>query len=397
MFNSVKEAIDDIKDGKMIVVIDNPNRENEGDLLMAGEMVSSEAINFMATHAKGLICMPTTKELLDPLDINPMVTNNTDNYQTAFTVSIDYKDTTTGISASDRSLTIQKFCEDTIKSSDFRKPGHIFPLIAKEHGVLGREGHTEAAVDLAKLAGLKPVGIICEIMGDNGEMLHTPELIQYAKKHQLKIITIEDLIKYRKQNESYIQRTSKGKMPTKHGEFEIYGYINNITGEHHIALVKGDINHRDPILTRIHSECLTGDVLGSQRCDCREQFEKAMENIAIEACGILIYMRQEGRGIGLINKLKAYELQDQGYDTVEANRILGFKDDLREYNISAQILKDLNINKVNLMTNNPLKVQGLEEYNIEVNKRIPIQIDSNPNNKFYLQTKKEKMNHQLDI
>lgn len=397
MFNSIEEAIEDMKYGKMIIVIDDPDRENEGDLLMAGEKITPEAINFMARYGRGLICMPIAKQLAKQLDINPMIHNNTDNYQTAFTISIDHKDTTTGISAYERSLTIQKFCDEHANTHDFKKPGHIFPLIAKDGGVLKRQGHTEAAVDLAVMAGYKPVGVICEIMGDDGNMLRTPDLLKYAKNHQLKIITIEDLVNYRKKNELFIQRTSKSNMPTKYGNFTIYGYINPLTGEENIALTMGDIHTSTPVLTRVHSECLTGDALGSRKCDCGEQYAKAMENIAQEGRGILIYMRQEGRGIGLLNKLKAYELQEQGLDTVEANLKLGFKEDLRKYDISAQILKDLGVKHINLMTNNPQKISGLEEYNIHVERRIPIQIDANTDNEFYLRTKKNKMHHQLDI
>ena len=396
-FNTIEEAIEDIKQGKMIVVIDDPDRENEGDLLMAGEKVSAEAINFMAAHGRGLICMPSSTEYLQRLDIDTMVQNNTDNHETAFTVSIDHIDTTTGISASERALTIQKFCECSSKASDFRRPGHIFPLTAKDGGVLKRVGHTEAAVDLAKLAGLKPVGVICEIMKEDGEMARTPELLEYAKKHQLKIVTIADLVAFRRKTETLVERATTAKMPTKYGDFMIYGYVNKLNGEHHVALVKGDISTQEPVLTRIHSECLTGDTLGSYRCDCGEQYEKAMQDIEKKGRGVLLYMRQEGRGIGLINKLKAYELQEQGYDTVEANIKLGFPADLRDYGIGAQILKDLGIKEIDLMTNNPKKISGLEGYDIKINNRIPIQLEYNKHNKFYLETKKDKMNHHLSI
>ncbi|MGL5955732.1 MAG: bifunctional 3,4-dihydroxy-2-butanone-4-phosphate synthase/GTP cyclohydrolase II [Brevinema sp.] len=395
MFNTIEEAIQDIKEGKLIVVIDDPDRENEGDLLMAGEKVSTETINFMVTYGRGLVCMPTTQEYLTHLGIEAMVIHNTDNHETAFTVSIDHINTTTGISAIERALTIQKFCDPLCIAQDFRRPGHIFPLKAREGGVLKRVGHTEAAVDLAVLAGLKPVGVICEIMNDKGGMARTPELLEFAKKHQLKIITIADLVAYRRKQETLIEKVVSTQLPTKYGEFTIHGYINKLNGEHHIALVKGDISTEEPVLTRIHSECLTGDALGSHRCDCGDQYEQAMKNIAEKGRGVLLYMRQEGRGIGLINKLKAYTLQDQGFDTVEANLHLGFPADLRDYGVGAQILKDLGIKKIDLMTNNPKKISGLAGYDIQINKRIPIQVPHNQHNKFYLQTKKDKLKHQL--
>jgi len=396
MFDTIESAIEAIKLGQMVVVVDDESRENEGDLLMAAELATPETINFMAKYGRGLICMPLTSDRIKRLDIPMMIDNNTDPKETAFTVSVDHVKSTTGISAYERAETIVKLVDETSKASDFTRPGHIFPLAAKAGGVLKRAGHTEAAVDLAQLAGLKPAGVICEIMKDDGTMARVDDLIEFKNKHNLKLISIADLIAYRLQNDSLIERVSEANMPTKYGDFKMVGYFNKLNGEHHVALVKGEIDEETPTLIRVHSECLTGDAFGSLRCDCGDQLQEAMSRIDEEGKGILLYMRQEGRGIGLINKIKAYALQDKGYDTVDANLALGFDEDLRDYGIGAQILLDLKAKRIKMMTNNPLKLSGLSGYGIEVVERLSIEMNHNEKNAYYLRTKRERMGHMLE-
>lgn len=395
IYNTIDEALDDLKKGKMIIVSDDEDRENEGDLICAAEFATTENINFMATYAKGLICMPMSKEITEKLSLNQMVQKNTDNHETAFTVSIDHIETTTGISAIERSITALKVVDDKSKPEDFRRPGHMFPLLSKEGGVLTRKGHTEATVDLMRLAGLKECGLCCEIMKDNGDMMRRDDLIEFAKKHNLKIITVSDLIFYRKKNENLMELYATAKMPTKYGDFTIFTFVNKITKNHHVVLTKGNIDNGEDILCRIHSECLTGDAFGSKRCDCGEQYSYAMKKIEEEGRGIMVYMRQEGRGIGLVNKLRAYQLQDTGLDTVDANLVLGFKEDMREYYEAYQMLKNLGVKTIRLMTNNPEKIKHLTNYGLKINERLPIQIEASEYDAFYLETKKNKMGHLL--
>ena len=395
-FAKVEDAIEDIRQGKMLVVVDDEDRENEGDLIIAADKVTPEAVNFMATYAKGLICTPMEGDRLDALDIAPMVANNTDNHETAFTVSVDAVTTDTGISAFERCQTVRLLIDPSAKPSSFRRPGHVFPLRAVPGGVLRRAGHTETTVDLAKLAGLYPAGLCCEIMAEDGHMMRTPQLLEFAEAHKLKMITVQDLIAYRKRTETFIRQVADVDFPSKYGHFRIKAYESTLDGKCHLAVVKGDVHGKKNVMVRVHSECLTGDALGSMRCDCGDQLATALRRIEAEGEGVVLYMRQEGRGIGLANKMRAYALQDQGKDTVEANVLLGFAPDLRDYGIGAQILADLGLTSIRLLTNNPAKRAGLEGYGLSIVERLPLEIHSNQYNHHYLEVKKNKMGHLLE-
>jgi len=393
-FDSIETVIEDLRKGRIVIVVDDADRENEGDLIMAAEHATPEAVNFMAKHGRGLICVPTTAERLQQLGVERMVMQNRETFKTDFQVSVDAAGgITTGISAADRARTIQVMADPTAVPDDLVQPGHVFPLRAKPGGVLQRAGHTEAAVDLVKLTGCRPIGVICEIMSDDGSMARLPELVDFAKKHGLKICTIEALIKYRRTREKLVERMEVVKMPTDYGDFDLYLYRSKVDGQHHLALVKGDVAGKKGVLVRVHSECLTGDVFGSKRCDCGPQLHQAMRQVAEAGQGVVVYMRQEGRGIGLAPKIKAYKLQEQGYDTVEANRKLGYPMDLREYGLGAQILCDLGLKTIRLLTNNPKKVVGLEGYGLEIVEQVPISVKPNPHNEKYLRVKREKLGH----